>query len=461
MWPSKKAVAAATLLALAVVGGPSISPLLAAPLLAATDAPTILTLETGSGRIVTLQGAAANVFVADPKVAEVRPASPGTLFIFGVGAGRTSIAAVDAAGQPLLDTQVVVQPSTFTASQAQSAASRAAPGRRISVQAAPRGLSVSGQVSTPAEAAQVLSTVRSHLAEGQTLDDHLGVQSSVQVLLRVRIAEMSRDLTRNLGINWQALGSVGKLSTTFATSTAVGSLLSGGTPSQLKFGTADINAIIDALAQDNLVKILAEPNLTAMSGQAASFLSGGEFPIPVAVQNNTISVEFKQYGVKLTFVPTVLSSGRINLHVNPEVSELSSQGSVQLSAGNSSLQIPAITVRRAETTVEVGSGQSFAIAGLLQDSVTHQTRGVPLLGDLPVLGALFRSDAFEHQETELVIVVTPYIARPVDDPASLRLPGQDVEPARDYQRIIGLQQLARSGSVRPLGIAGQAGFIVQ
>jgi len=459
MWSTKR-VAAALLTAICFGLCPEQCPQ-AMPVAASVDQSFPLTLEAGTGRVINLRGPAANVFVADPKIAEVRPASPGTLFVFGVGSGRTTIAAIDAAGQVLLDSQIVVQPSSFGAAQAQAAVLRAVPGGHVTVQTAPRGLIVTGQVATPAQAAEILAIVRSHLAEGQTLEDHLGVQSSVQVLLKVRIAEMSRDVTRDLGINWQALGSVGRLATTFSSSTAVGSLLTAGSPSALKIGTTDVNAIIDALAQDNLVRILAEPNLTAMSGQPASFLAGGEFPIPVALQNNEITVEFKQYGVKLTFVPTVLSSGRINLHVSPEVSELSTQGAVVLSASNSSLQIPAITVRRAETTVEVGSGQSFAIAGLLQNSVNHQTKGIPVLGDIPIVGSLFRSDSFERQETELVVVVTPYIARPVDDPAALRLPGQDTVPANDRDRIIGLQQNAPSTPGRAQGLVGRAGFIVQ
>ena len=282
----------------------------------------------------------------------------------------------------------------------------------------------------------------------------------MQVLLKVRIVEMSRQVTRNLGINWQAIGSLGRFAIGFNSVTALTSLLSTP-PSSLRVGTPDVNALVDALAQDNLARILAEPNLTAMSGQAASFLAGGEFPIPVSQQQNQVTVEFKQYGVKLTFVPTVLSSQRINLHVSPEVSELTSQGAVQLTAGNSSLQIPALTVRRAETTVEVGSGQSFAIAGLLQDSIQQNTNAVPFLGEIPVLGALFRSDAYQRQETELVVIVTPYIARPVDDPSQLHGPGDATTLPDDRQRLLGLQQVARQVPLPPRRLAGAAGFIVQ
>ena len=174
--------------------------------------------------------------------------------------------------------------------------------------------------------------------------------------------------------------------------------------------TLDINNVIDALAQDQLVHVLAEPNLTAMRGETASFLVGGEFPIPVAQFGDTISIEFKQYGISLAFVPTVLTDGRISLHVRPEVSQLTSQGAITLGVGsNSTIQIPALQVRRADTTVELGSGQSFAIAGLMQDVTNLTGNGVPFLGDVPILGALFRSDNFQRNETELVIMVTPYL----------------------------------------------------
>ena len=203
--------------------------------------------------------------------------------------------------------------------------------------------------------------------------------------------------------------------------------------------------------------MLAEPNLTVMSGQPGSFLAGGEFPVPVAQQNNTISVEFKRYGVNLSVVPTVLSDGRINLHISPEVSQLSDAGAIK----SDGLSIPSITVRRAETTVELGSGQSFAVAGLLQDTQTQSTSGLTFLGDLPVIGALFRSQGFQRQETELVILVTPYIVRPVDDPGQLHTAVDKFTPPNDLERILLLRQVGASGSAVPGRIPGAAGFIVQ
>lgn len=244
-------------------------------------------------------------------------------------------------------------------------------------------------------------------------------------------------------------------------------LLTGGYNFNTPGHTVDVNALIDALAQDELVHILAQPNLTAISGETASFLVGGEFPIPVAQQNNQVTIEFKQYGVSLAFVPTVASDGQITLRVRPEVSQLTNQGAVQLSSGNSTIQVPALIVRRTETTVQLGSGQSFAIAGLLQDSANVTGNGIPILGDVPVLGALFRSDNFQRNETELVIVVTPYLVRPVSDPTTLRLPTDGWQAPSDIERILLLRQTARTPDQTPLPnilpsrIPGQAGFVMQ
>jgi pilus assembly protein CpaC len=277
----------------------------------------------------------------------------------------------------------------------------------------------------------------------------------------VRLVEMSRTVARDIGVNWQAMGSIGSFAVKFTTANAIAGTLAGAAANQLSIGNSNVNAIVDALAQDNLARVLAEPNLTAMSGQAASFLAGGEFPIPVGQQNNQVTVEFKQYGVELTFVPTVLASGRINLHVRPEVSELTTQGAVQLTAGNSTLQIPALTVRRAETTVELGSGESFAIAGLLQDEITHGTSAVPGIGEIPILGALFRSDSFQRQETELVVVVTPYVARPVDNPKALHVPGETYRAPSDFERILQLRQMGAGPPSVAMRVPGDAGFMVQ
>ncbi len=232
----------------------------------------------------------------------------------------------------------------------------------------------------------------------------------------------------------------------------------------------NLETIIQALSDDSLVHILAEPNLTTMSGQPANFLVGGEFPIPVASSgtSNTISVDFKQYGISLSFVPTVLSKENIILHVRPEVSQLDKANGVTFFFGGTGssvgLSIPALTVRRADTTVQLGSGQSFVIAGLLSDQTTLTGNAVPGMGDIPILGSLFRSDSFQRSEDELVIVVTPYIVTPVNDPNAIKMPTDGWRPPSDIERILFLRQVPPgwNGPSKPMAhIPADAGFMVE
>ena len=434
-----------------------------------------LMIEAGLGRVIQLSGTATSVFAADPKVAEVRPASPTTLFVFGVAPGRTTIAAMNASGQPVGQYELIVMPSSYSAAAARSGIAGAMPGRSPIVDGLGNGIAVRGRMNSPADAERAMTIARSYLPAGQTATNNLGINGSIQVNLRVRVLEMSRTLTRDLGVNWSALATIGSSYATIGGATA--NLITNLTqqPATATFSSRrlGINAVIDALAQDQLVHTLAEPNLTALSGQTATFLVGGEFPIPVAQQNNTTTIEFKQYGVSLAFVPTVISDGHINLTVRPEVSQLTTQGAITLSSSNSSIQIPALSVRRAETTVDLGSGQSFAIAGLLQDNSTMASTGVPFLSDLPILGALFRSDAFQRNETELVIIVTPFIVRPVSDSTQIATPMTDRPMPTDFERLLLLRQTGRlpaAGSLpaMPSGVAAapirrpiDAGFIVQ
>jgi pilus assembly protein CpaC len=416
-----------------------------------------IALEAGTGKVLALSAAAANVFVADPKVAEVRPASPTSLFVFGVGAGRTTVAAMNSDGQVVAHYEVVVQPSSYAAVEAQAAVARLLPNGRFTVTPQAKGMLLTGNVPFAADAAQAVAILRGFLPEGQSVNNQLTIRAAVQVNLQVRIVEMSRSVSRSLGVNWQVMGSLGS----FVTNYGLGATGVGAAAGFLRIGSSNVNGLIDALAQDNLARVLAEPNLTVISGEAGSFLVGGEFPIPVAQQNNTTTIEFKKYGVALRFVPTVLSDGHINLHVSPEVSQLSQQGAVQFSAGNNSISIPALIVRRAETSVELGSGQTFALAGLLQDSVTATSNGLPFLGDIPILGALFRSSGFQRQETELVILVTPYVVRPASTTAALHVPGENYLAPNDLERILLLRQGGTATRASDTRIPGQAGFIVQ
>ena len=284
-----------------------------------------LSLQKGSGKVVSLNVPAANVFVADPKVVEVRPASATTLFVFGIGAGRTTVAAMDNAGHLVAQYEVTVQPSGFSAAQAQSAIARLVPGSQVKVQAQQKGILLTGSVNSPEDAAQAVAIAKGYVTtDASNVDNELVIRSPIQVTLMVRMAEISRGVVQNLGINWQALGSIGSWNFGFftpanlAAGNGAGALLANvltkGGPDNLS-----ANAVIDALAGDNLAHILAEPNLTVLSGQTASFQAGGEFPIPIGEANGAISIEFKSFGVMLKFTPTVMSDGRINLHVSPEV----------------------------------------------------------------------------------------------------------------------------------------------
>lgn len=422
-----------------------------------------LTVAAGDGRVVMLPAAAASIFAADPKVAEAKPASTRSLFIFGVAPGRTTVAAMDAAGLPIAQFEVTVRPSAYGATEASAALARLLPNNNLRIDTRLNGMAVSGEVATPADAERAISIVKGYSAPNQTVENHITVQGITQVNLRVRFIEVSRTLTRQLGLNWQALGNIGRLAISAATNYSTGNITTA--PSTLGIGyngAVNVNSAIDALAQDDLITILAEPNLTAQSGETASFLAGGEFPIPVAQQNNQTTIEFKQYGISLSFVPTVLGPDHISLRVRPEVSELTTQGAVQLAAGNSTIQVPALTVRRANTTVELGSGQSFAIAGLYQQSRNQTGSGIPGIGDMPVIGALAHSDAFQRADTELVIVVTPYIVHPTSDPRDIHVPeGATAPAASDLQRVLLFRQYAGTAASPPPTVPGDVGFVIR
>jgi pilus assembly protein CpaC len=458
--------------------------------------PTQLRLEAGTGRLVALPGQAATVMAADPRVARVQPASPTSVFIMAVANGRTTVIATSEIGQPVAEFDITVfggraergergerpeggeertqRPLNAGQIESQIRTLVGSPGR-IRVRVAGRVVHLSGTVGSASDARRAEAIARGMGNEDTEVLNEIAVLSSIQVNLRVRVAEISRDVTRQFGFNWQAIGSSGNFlfglrsgaSSGFLANSILGPVAAaGGTLSSpqrigagFRSGSTDVNGLIDALAADNLISILAEPNLTAQSGEVASFLAGGEFPIPVSARENTISIEFKQFGVSLAFIPTVLAPDRLSLRVRPEVSELSEQGAVSLPFAGGTLRIPALSVRRAETTIELGSGQSFAIAGLLQRSVTQGQDGLNGLTDIPVLGALFRSDRFQRRETELVIIVTPYLVRPVSDPTALTSPTDGFRPATSLDRILYQRQLER-GAPTPQAPTG-VGFRLQ
>jgi pilus assembly protein CpaC len=425
-----------------------------------------VSIEAGSGKILTLVLPAANIYVADPKVAEVRPASSTSLFIFGVGSGHTTIAAVDQLGRLLVDYDVTVRPSAFGAREAQSAIARLIPNSRVQVKPSGKGMMLTGGVATAADAAQAMLIAKGFSSgDGANVDNQMTIASPTQITLMVRIAEMKRSTARNIGINWSANGLLG---------TATGALLpSSLTPlisSTLNSATCGVgggsgrlcfDTVLNALANEGLAHILAEPNLTVMSGQAASFQAGGEYPyaVPGGSSNpNSVTIDFKPYGVLLSFVPTVLSNGRINLHVKPEVSQLDSTNTVQLPGGG---VVDGLLVRRTETTVELGSGETFAIAGMLQTISNNNNSGLPGLGDTPIIGALFKSNSMTREQTELVIIVTPILVRPVQNMAQLHTPADGYQVPGDIDRLLLNRQVPNRNGTVGAAPSGAAGFIVR
>ncbi len=455
--------------------------------------PQDITIDVGRGQMLQLPEPATSVLAADPSVARVQPASPTRLFLIAVAAGHTTIIATNSAGQTISQFDVTVRsnapapvagvapaaepgPTVANGQGAEEAINLSVHGAKdIRVRMLGKDAVLTGIVPTPAAAQEAVSITKSYLGgDKATVIDQLLVLTSIQVNVRVRFAEISRTVTRQLGFNWQALsGAKGGFQFGLATGVAASGPISplavlgvtaanGAVANQIGFGSTrwDVNSVIDALAADNLVTILAEPNLTALSGETASFLAGGEFPVPVsATSTNQISISFKQYGVSLSVVPTVLSGDRLNLKVRPEVSSLTTVGAISLPIAGGSLSIPALSVSRADTTVELGSGQSFAIAGLLKKTTTDALSGLPGISDVPVLGALFRSDAFQREETELVIIVTPYIVTPASSPGRLKSPTDGFKPATDLDRILYGRQVARGTGAQATPI--DAGFILR
>jgi pilus assembly protein CpaC len=320
-----------------------------------------------------------------------------------------------------------------------------------------------------------VQTISSYLADKEVLVNHMTIDRPLQVQLRVRITEVDRNVTQQLGINWQSLGNVaGNFFGGIFSGRSIYNLAqpivgsNGATTYPLNlpgnnaysifgsFQTAhtNIQVLVDALNQEGLLTVLAEPNLVAMSGETASFLAGGEFPIPVSQVNGAITVDYKQFGVKLDFTPTVLSEGRISLKVRPEVSQIDTTASVTTNG----VTVPGLSVRRADTTVELASGQSFAIAGLLQSNTTDIISQVPGLGSIPVLGKLFSSTNYQNNKTELVIMVTPYLVEPTEA-SRLRSPLESlVSPSSDVEYSLGHETggpaANPSGQPRLVGAAG-------
>lgn len=408
--------------------------------MAAPQMPRSMAVELQKGRMVNLPQAAASVLVANPDIADVEVRSPRQIFIFGRAIGETTLYAYDAADNQILATTIQV---THNLSALQRAVRDIVPEADVRFRSTDRGIVAEGEVNSPASAEKIMRLVSGYTADNDQIINMLNVKGSEQVALRVRFAEVARTNLENFGVNFQNLVSFGdpeNFGFLFARgrdfideSREAGQqflLNPEGDTVQFTSGILDLNPVIDALVTDGMANLLAEPNLTTISGRPASFLAGGEVPIPVPGDDGTVTIQYRQFGVSLNFTPTVMSKDRISLQVQPEVSAISNIGAIAITG----FQVPSFSVRRASATVEVGSGQSIAIAGLLQNDINNEVSKFPWLGDVPVLGALFRSTSFQRNETELVIVVTPYIVRPISED-KVSLPSDNIVESSDFERI--------------------------
>jgi len=451
-----------------------------------------IVLSIGRGELVTVPGNMSDVFVANDGVADVQVKSQRQLYLFGKSGGQTTVYASNSAGDVIWSANVRVGSNLDSVDQLLALAM---PEAKIGV--ATMGANtvlLTGTVAAPEDAAEAERLVTAFLGEGANVVSRLRMATPLQVNLQVTFAEVSRSLVRDIASNLITRdksngfvfgasrgggGIVGDdpssaivdldpcavfeiscpydptrlrpydiiqqrfvtTETRFEPPTSARSLLSlGGRVLGL-----DILASLELGEQIGLVNTLSQPNLTALSGETAEFLAGGEFPIPQSQGLGATSIMYKNYGVSLTYTPTVLANGRISLRVRPEVSELSSRGAVTLDG----FQIPALTTRRAETTIELGSGQSFMIAGLMAGSSQNLLEKTPGLGDVPILGNLFRSKNYQRGETELVIVVTPYLVKPVDA-NDIVLPTDGFKAPNEVESILGyMENAGESGVSRP------------
>ncbi|MBR0647911.1 type II and III secretion system protein family protein [Plastoroseomonas hellenica] len=376
----------------------------------------------GEGTILRMPRDITQVFIADQAVADVQIVSPRVVYVYGRRIGQTSLHAVDGSSGVVAQFQVRVERSA-------AAARNALPTRRSGVDMEFVGdrLMTQGRVGSVGEAMEVEATARAYSPEGQVPLDRTRLGGSQHVALRVRFAEVSRNDLERLGVNWQALLNPGN----FAFRVVTGGFMQGFNPAEafgsigggFNDGSNSVDLLVDALRREGVLSLLAEPTLTAFSGERARFLAGGEVPIPVPVREGIVGIEYKRFGVMLDFTPTILPEGRIGLRVRPEVSEMVDTGSLTIQG----YRVPSFTTRFAETTVELGSGQTLAIAGLFQRRMSDNTDRLPGIGSLPILGALFRSTRFQRSETELVILITPILSQAVRDPTAIPTP---IAPAR-------------------------------
>ena len=435
-------------------------------------------MSIGSSQQINLPSSITDVVISNPSVADVEIKSPRQMYIFAKGPGETTIYATDAAGRTVYKASLRVGNNLDSLDQMMLLAM---PDADVRISTMNGVVLLTGTVDQPDEAAEAERLVAAFVGPGTQVISRIKTATPLQVNLQVRIAEVSRSLAKNINGNLKTLDSTsGFLGGVYTGGRDIADIVTGpagaglplldasaqfglpagsislpfnpvsgqfvtGNSTQYNFNVPtgtnvlaaagklfglNVAAAFDLSERAGLVSTLANPNLTTISGETAEFLAGGSFPV-VTSSNNGTSVEYKPYGVNLTYTPTVLSNGRISLRVRSEVSDISSQGAVRIGG----LEVPATTTRMAETTVELGSGQSMMIAGLLSNQLGSSVDKMPGAGDIPVLGALFKSNGWRRNETELMIVITPYLVKPVSE-HEIVLPTDGLHTPNDLERIL-------------------------
>ena len=415
----------------------------------------------GESETIKIDQAFSEIVVGDPEIADVNPLTDKTLYVLGRKLGTTNVTLFDTDKQVVAVIDIEV---THNLSGLREALKQSVPGSKLKVRSINGRVLLEGMVSSAPAAVKAMAIAREFA--GDAVTDALTIAANQQVNLEVRFVEVNRIAGKELGINWNLTNGGDGIATgsgVFQTAPTPGL---GALSNALPFGSIVANILgngmspdllISALEQRKLARRLAEPNLTTLSGQKASFLAGGEFPVPVGSDANGITIEFKSFGVKLDFTPTVMDNGLINLQIQPEVSEIEPANSIRLREG--SPLIPGLSVRRANTTVELRDGQSFAIAGLLQSINAKTADQIPWLGDVPVLGTLFRSSSFQKKESDLVIIVTPRLARPVGTKEVLRTPLDTTLSSNEPEFfLLGKQEVSRRKLDKQFN--GQYGHII-
>jgi pilus assembly protein CpaC len=470
---------------------------------AATQA---LALPEGRSAVIDLPVDARDVLVSNPQVAQAVLRTPRRIYVMGMKSGVTDAVFFDATGRRILALNIRVDQNV---SALADTINRIIPGSQVRVEGLNDSIVLTGLVRSDADADKAVLLAKAAVTKPEQVINMLSIAGKDQVMLKVRIVEMDRQVVKQLGFNWQAvINQAGSTQFSFANAanyavngTLLGGLVTGITrnttqqpevspynlatgqtlppvvcttcptaTTQTTAGSEGLNqfgATIQAFEQVGLVRTLAEPNLTAVSGESARFLVGGEFPVPNSeTVTGQVSIVFQPYGIGLGFTPIVLSGGRISLKLSTEVSQLSSQGSFNVATGSGgpTLVVPALTVRRAETTVELPSGGALMIAGLLQDNSQQDLSGIPGVMDTPILGALFRSRDYLAGETELVVIVTPYLVKPTS-PSELQTPVDGLQIASDADTIL-LGRLNKTYNRDPKATTGKTyegpyGYVVE